>query len=134
MKQRDLLVAGLLLLGLPVLAQPDLTNPQSAKVVFTQDFEASWEEWKTTKIDEITEIQYYVKDGDSDGNSFTPWTAADGEWAKGPVRTDSIIPIYNGEMTVIDDGEKAKGNEEWGDDNATSATIVEDNTRAEERP
>lgn len=125
-------MAGLLLMGLPVVAQPNLSDPQSAKEVFRQDFESSWEEWKTTKIDEITEIQYYVKEGASDGNSFTPWTAADGEWAKGPIRTDSIIPIYNGEMTVIDSGEKAKGNEEWGDDNATSATIVNDNTRAEE--
>lgn len=122
-------MAGLLLMGLPVLAQPDLTNPNSAKEVFRQDFEASWDAWKTTKIDEINQIQYYVKDGDSDGNSFTPWTAADGEWAKGPIRTDSIIPIYNGEMTVIDSGEKAKGNEEWGDDPELypgSTTIIED--------
>lgn len=122
-------MAGLLLMGLPVLAQPDLTNPNSAKEVFRQDFEASWNDWKTTKIDEINQIQYYVKDGDSDGNSFTPWTAADGEWAKGPIRTDSIIPIYNGEMTVIDSGEKAKGNEEWGDDPELypgSTTIIED--------
>lgn len=132
MKKRDLLIAGLLLLGLPVLAQPNLSDPNSAKEVFTQDFEASWEDWKKTKIDEISEIQYYVKDGDDDGNGFTPWTDPNGAWAKGPIRTDSIIPIYNGEMTVIDDGEKAKGNEEWGDDNASSATIVEDNTRAEE--
>jgi hypothetical protein len=128
MKKRDLLVAGLLLMGLPVVAQPDLTNPQSAKVVFTQNFEADWEDWKNTEIDRITEIQYYVNTGTSDGNGFKPWEGA-ADWAKGPIRTDSIIKIYNGEMTVIDSGEKAKGNEEWGDDPDLypgSTTIVED--------
>jgi hypothetical protein len=122
-------MAGLLLMGLPVLAQPNLADPNSAKEVFRQDFEASWEEWKTTKIDEITEIQYYVNTGATNSASFTPWTAATGDWAKGPVRTDSIIPIYNGEMTVLDSGEKAKGNEEWGDDPDLypgSTTIIED--------
>ena len=124
MKKRDLLLAGLLLMGLPAIAQPDLSDPRSAKTVFTQNFEQSWEDWKTTVIDSITEIQYYTKEGNSTGTSFTPWS--DATWQKGPVRTDSIIYIYNGEMTVIDSGEKAKGTEYWGDENG--ATIINDNS------
>ena len=117
-------MAGLLLIGLPVWAQNalDLDDPQSAHVVFTQDFEQDWEDFKSTKIDEISEIQYYLNTGNENSASFTPWDKPD-EWKKGPIRTDSIIDIFNGEMTVVDDAEKAKG-EEWGDDKPGAATIV----------
>lgn len=119
-------MAGLLLLGLPAIAQPDLTDPRSAKVVFTQNFEQDWDAWKSTVIDTLKEIQYYSKEGNTNGTSFTPWS--DASWKKGPVRVDTVMYIYKGEMTVIDSGEKKKGAELWGDDNETSATIINDNS------
>lgn len=122
MKQRDLLLAGLLLLGLPVWAQPNLTDPNSAHVVFSQDFEQDWEAFKTTKIDEIKELQYYKSTQNHNGSDMKPWEGA-AEWQKGLIRTDSIIEIFNGEMTVVDEAEKKKG-EEWGDDKDGAATIV----------
>ena len=126
MKQRDLLMVGMLLMGLPAIAQPDLSDPRSAKVVFTQNFEQDWNAFKSTVIDSIAEIQYYSKEGNTNGTSFTPWS--DATWKKGPIRVDSVMYIYNGDMTVIDSGEKAKGKENWTDDNETSATIVLDNS------
>ena len=125
MKKRDLLFAGLLLAALPAFAQPDLSDPRSAKVVFTQDFEKSWTEFTTTAIDSITELQYYTNTGKTNSNSLNPWEPANaGNWQKGPIRRDSIIKIYNGEMVVIDDGERNKGDEVWLDDKPESATIL----------
>ena len=122
MKKRDLLFAGLLLMGLPVSAQLNLNDPNGAHVVFSQDFEGSWDEWKTTVIDSITEIQYYLNTG-SDNGSKKIWESPD-DWKLGPVRKDSIIYIYNGEMTVQDSGERAKKQETWGDDPDDPAVLA----------
>jgi hypothetical protein len=126
MKKRDLLFAGLLLMGLPVSAQLNLNDPNGAHVVFSQDFEGSWEEWKTTVIDSIKEIQYYLNTGTSNGAQKI-WESPD-DWKLGPVRTDSTIYIYNGEMTVQDSGERAKKQETWGDDPDDPAVLAKSAT------
>ena len=126
MKKRDLLFAGLLIMGLPVSAQLNLNDPNGAHVVFSQDFEGSWEEWKTTVIDSIKEIQYYLNTGSENGSKKI-WESPD-DWKLGPVRTDSTIYIYNGEMTVQDSGERAKKQETWGDDPDDPAVLAKSAT------
>lgn len=106
-------------MGLPVCAQtmtevPDTANPKSAKVVFEQTFEGDYETWKNTVIDSIKEIRYYLNTGNKN-QAYSIWEKPD-EWKLGPVRKDSTIYIYNGEMTVMDSGERAKKSEQWGDD------------------
>ena len=106
-------------MGISVSAQtmtvvPDTADSRSAVVVFEQNFEGNWDEWKATVIDSITEIQYYDNTS-STNQAYKIWEKPD-EWQLGPVRKDSLIYIYNGEMTVMDSGERAKGAEEWGDD------------------
>lgn len=125
MKQRDLLLAGLLLFGVPafVHAQPNLADPNSAEVVFEQPFEADWNTWTTTPVDQITKLQYM--DGKGHSNSPSGWK----DFKKIETLRDSVMTLYNG-VVVIDDGEKAKGKEHWReDDNLTAfAKIINDNS------
>ena len=135
MKQRDLLLAGLLLLGGSVFAQnaPDLTNPNSAKQVFFQGFEDDWNTWTTTEVDRITQLEYWDKEGTTENNSMTPWN--DG-WTKISQKRDSLMILYNG-VVIIDDGEKKKSirknnndpdkAEYWGEEAYDPATIVLEN-------
>lgn len=135
MKQRDLLLAGLLLLGGSVFAQnaPDLTNPNSAKQVFFQGFEDDWNTWSTTEVDRITQLEYWDKSGDHEGNDMKPWE--DG-WTKISQKRDSLMILYNG-VVIIDDAEKKKSIknangdankiELWGEESYDPATIIEDN-------
>ena len=122
MKRRVILISALLLVGVTAFAQPNLDDPRSAKTVYMQDFEQSWEDFSTTVIDRIDQIQYYTKSGTSNGNNFKPWE--DPSWQKGPIRTDSIIEIYQGNMVVCDLRESRNGSEIWGDDNPSSVAIV----------
>ena len=70
MKQRDLLFAGLLLLGVSAFAQnkPTLNPATDPKRIFFQGFEQSWSDFTTTKIDEINQIQYYNNLGTEQGS------------------------------------------------------------------
>ena len=127
MRKKTFSLVGLILIGVSVFAQygPDLTDPRSAKVVFTQDFEQSWEEWTTTPIDQITQLEYYSNTGNMNSSSFTPWNNSE-EWQRGLFRTDSVITIYKGNMMVIEDYESRKDMEEWGDNDPSHWTIVDD--------
>ena len=135
MKQRDLLLAGLLLLGGSVFAQnaPDLTNPNSAKQVFFQGFEDDWNTWSTTEVDRITQLEYWDKSGTDENSTMKPW---DDGWTKISQKRDSLMILYNG-VVIIDDAEKkksiknAKGDvnkiELWGEESYDPATIIEEN-------
>ena len=58
MKKRDLLFAGLLLIGATAFAQPQRTS-QDAKEIFFQGFEGDFDEWSNEVVDSITVLQYY---------------------------------------------------------------------------
>lgn len=101
MKKRDLLFAGLLLLGVPVLAQrtfqlDDKTDP---KVIFEQGFEDDWNSWSTDSIDVIDTLWYYANH--TDGQSANIWEKPD-EFGELVARTDSVIPIYRGNVVKTD--------------------------------
>ncbi len=105
MKQRDLLFAGLLLLGAPAFAQDGPTRtPQDAKVIFFQDFEADWQKWSTDTIDVIDVLEYYNHSGNATGNSMKPWEERD-KWERGLFRTDTVIALFNGVKPTDDEGE-----------------------------
>ena len=106
MKQRDLLFAGLLLLGAPAFAQQDepTRTPQDAKVIFFQDFEADWQKWSTDTIDVIDVLEYYNHSGNATGNSMKPWEERD-KWERGLFRTDTVIALFNGVKPTDDEGE-----------------------------
>ena len=110
MKQRDLLFAGLLLLGAPAFAQdgPTRTN-QDAKVIFSQDFEADWEAWSSDSIDVIDVLEYYNHPGIHNGTDMTPWSQRD-QWQRGLFRTDSVIILKNGILPTDNAGEVSAGN------------------------
>ncbi|MBO7050135.1 MAG: dockerin type I repeat-containing protein [Bacteroidaceae bacterium] len=92
MRKTNLLLTGLLLMGVPALAQPTFTQ-QDARTVFEQTFEADWEEWLSTPVDEITQIEYYNREG---SGSFSGSNIYDGSWNWEiyGVR-DTAITIYN---------------------------------------
>jgi hypothetical protein len=110
MKQRDLLFAGLLLLGVPAFAQnydPSVRpiDPNSdPKVIFEQGFEANWNDWSTDSIDVIDKL-YYYKDHKS-GQTANMWEST--EFDNLIERTDSIIPIYRGNVVKTDDASDVK--------------------------
>jgi hypothetical protein len=97
MIKRDLLFAGLLLMGVTAFAQqkPTFDEKLDAKQIFFQNFEAGWDEWSTTAIDSITVLEYYDHQGTDNGTSFKPWSDPE-NWKKGIIRTDSTMILYNG--------------------------------------
>ena len=101
MKKRDLLFAGLLLMGVTAFAQPTRT-PQDAKVIFTQTFEDDWDKWQSTPVDTITEIQYFK--GVTGGNQqfSNAWSDARFKDDNLLTRTDSVLILYNGVMLTDD--------------------------------
>ena len=120
MKKRDLLIAGLLLMGVPAFAQdgPEFTS-QDSRMVFMQTFESDWETWTSTPIDTIKGVTYYNRLGD--GNvSGTNVNIYDGssDWDIYGVRDTTMI-IYNGVLPTDDDPRV------YGSD---SYTIIEDQT------
>ena len=108
MIKRDLLFAGLLLMGVSAFAQPTFNEKLDAKQIFFQDFEAGWDEWSTTPIDSITVLEYYDHQGTDNGTSFKPWTDA-ANWQRGLFRTDSTMILYNG-IKPTDDPNEVKNN------------------------
>ena len=112
MKQRDLLFAGLLLLAAPAFGQqqPTFDEEKDAKVIFTQNFEAGWEEWSTTGVDTIYTLEYYDHAGSENGTSFKPWSDPQ-NWQKVEVARDSLIILKNGVLTTDDPTEIA--NNSW---------------------
>ena len=109
MIKRDLLFAGLLLMGVTAFAQPTFDEKKDAKQIFFQDFEADWDEWSSTPIDSITVLEYYDHEGNSNGTSFKPWTEPQ-NWQKGLFRTDSTMILYNGIKPTDDPGEITNNN------------------------
>jgi len=110
MKQRDLLFAGLLLLGAPAFAQdePERT-PKDAKVIFVQDFEADWDTWSTEEIGRIDVLEYYNHPGIHNGTDMAPWNDR-AHWQRGLFRTDSLIILTNGVKVTDNAGEVANNN------------------------
>ena len=128
MKQRDLLFAGLLLLGAPAFAQDEPTRtPQDAKVIFFQDFEADWEEWSTKEIDRIEVLEYYNHPGMHNGTDMTPWTQRD-QWERGLFRTDSLIILQNG-IKPTDNLDEIADQNFGGDVYGTTDELKADNDR-----
>ena len=110
MIKRDLLFAGLLLMGVTAFAQqkPTFDEKLDAKQIFFQNFEAGWDEWSTTPIDSITVLEYYDHQGADNGTSFKPWSDPE-NWKKGIIRTDSTMILYNG-IKPTDDPNEVKNN------------------------
>ena len=104
MIKRDLLFAGLLLMGVSAFAQPTFDEKLDAKQIFFQNFEAGWDEWSTTPIDSITVLEYYDHQGADNGTSFKPWSDPE-NWKKGIIRTDSTMILYNGIKPTDDPNE-----------------------------
>ena len=104
MKKRDLLFAGLLLAGVPVLAQTLVQHPETdPAVIFEQGFEQDWNAWSKDSIDVIDTIYYYVNNPDdnngySDSKVWENWA----DWTEKIERTDSVIPLYRGNVVKTD--------------------------------
>ena len=112
MKQRDLLIAGLLLIAAPAFAQPERSS-KDAELIFEQTFEDDFDTWSNTPVDYITSLQYYNHTGTS-GSQAKIWMDVIKNDPKNPwhtpanlIRTDSVTPGYtqgiallNGVMTT----------------------------------
>ena len=112
MKKRDLLFAGLLL-AVPAFAQegPDFDEKRDAKVIFTQDFEANWDEWSTEVVDKIDGIYYYdVTNDQQSGNKYNIKIWEDSIWNKKIFRADTVIELKNGVVVTDNAGEIANNN------------------------
>lgn len=101
MKKRDLLFAGLLLLGVPVLAQGtfQLNDKTDPKVIFEQGFEDDWASWSKDSIDVIDTLWYYANH--TSGQTANIWEKPE-EFSELVARTDSVIPIYRGNVVKTD--------------------------------
>jgi len=119
MKQRDLLFAGLFLLGAPAFAQqvipefPELRfdDKKDAKVIFSQDFEDDWETWSTEVVDKIDGVWYYDVDSlTKTGNFNATQIWKDSIWNKKIFREDTIIDLKNGVLVTDNAGEIAANN------------------------
>ena len=121
MKKRDLLIAGLLF-AVPAFAQDGPTfTPQDAKVIFTQDFEANWDEWSTEVVDVIDGVWYYDVTNDvqtGNKNNIKIWE--DSIWTKKIFRADTLIELTNGVKVTDNAGEIAANN--WPGESYTIAT------------
>lgn len=101
MKKRDLLFAGLLLLGVPVLAQRtfQLNDKTDPKVIFEQGFEDDWASWSKDSIDVIDTLWYYANH--TEGQTANMWEKPE-EFSELVPRIDSVIPIYRGNVVKTD--------------------------------
>jgi len=99
-----LFFAGVLLASLPAVSQGLVRNPDDPRIIFRQDFEptdqtisadSAWEAWQTTAVDTIKELYYYSKIGTSTVSSADIYDGSE-DWKIFAVRTDSIIPMFNG--------------------------------------
>ena len=95
-------------MGVTAFAQPTFDPAKDAKLIFSQDFEADWDVWRTTPIDTIDVLEYYDHEGSTNGTSFKPWTEPE-NWKKGLFRTDSLIVLYNG-IRPTDNADEEKNN------------------------
>lgn len=113
MKKRDLLFAGLLLIGASAFAQPVRTS-QDAKEIFFQGFEGDFDTWSNEIVDSITELKYYNNTVTGTKNNFNIWedaNKADFDFNNNVVvRTDSVLYLKNGVMTTDDKAEIAAHN------------------------
>ena len=126
MKKRDLLFAGLLLIGASAFAQPVRTS-QDAKQLFSQDFEADFETWSNQVVDVIDELYYYNNAQTGTKSNFKIWTdanKADFNFDNLILRTDSVIELKNGVM-LTDDANEIK-NHNYDKD---QYTILEDQSQ-----
>lgn len=110
MKKRDLLLAGLLLMGVPVFAQnhdpnDGLDDSKDPKVIFFQGFEQDWNSWSTDSIDVIDELYYYKNH--TSGSTANMWEKPE-EFDTLVLRTDSVIPIYRGNVVYTDNAGEVK--------------------------
>jgi archaellum component FlaF (FlaF/FlaG flagellin family) len=121
MKKRDLLFAGTLIMCVSALAQPTFTS-QDAKVIFTQNFEANWDEWSTENVDSIKGLWYYdnTKTGSQANVKIWEDTAT---WGKRVFRADTVLYLQNG-VVVTDDPNEVKNDNFPGE----SYTIATDET------
>lgn len=100
MKKTNLLLMGLLLMGVSAIAQPVYT-PQDAKVVFMQSFEADWDEWTSTTVETIEQVAYYNRLGNSSGNNMDIYNGSS-DWDIFGYR-DTILDVKNG--VLVTDGD-----------------------------
>ena len=104
MKKRDLLLAGLLLMGVTAFAQsgPTLNPDKDAKVIFTQTFEDDWDHWQNTPVDTIKFLEYYdtPKQGSNGDGQYKAWENRD-LWKRGIFRTDSVTPGHEGGIMMF---------------------------------
>jgi hypothetical protein len=110
MKKRDLLLAGLLLMGVPVFAQnhdpnDGIDDSKDPKVIFFQGFEQDWNSWSTDSIDVIDELYYYKNH--TSGQTANMWEKPE-EFDTLVLRTDSVIPIYRGNVVYTDNAGEVK--------------------------
>jgi len=113
MKKRDLLFAGLLFLAAPAFAQQDgpTFTDQDAKVIFSQDFEANWDEWSTEVVDKIDGVWYYDISNDvQSGNKNNIKIWEDEIWSKKIFRADTVIELTNGVVVTDSKTEIADNN------------------------
>lgn len=100
MKKTNLLLMGLLLMGVSAIAQPVYT-PQDAKIVFMQSFEADWDEWTSTTVETIEQVAYYNRLGNSSGNNMDIYNGSS-DWDIFGYR-DTILDVKNG--VLVTDGD-----------------------------
>ena len=102
MKKTNLLLTFLLLVtGVNVSAQPDLSDPRSARMVFSQGFEADWETFTTTEVDYIDQVQYYNRRGSGNVTNTDIFNGSP-DWEIFGVR-DTFISIKNGIVPTDND-------------------------------
>ena len=110
MKKRDLLFAGLLLIGATAFAQPQRTS-QDAKEIFFQGFEGDFDEWSNEVVDSITVLQYYNNTKTGSQANVKIWEdKGSWDWNNVVERTDSVLYLRNGVMTTDDKTEIANHN------------------------
>ena len=115
MTKKDLFLAGFLLFTVPAFAQnvnpsPNLDDPRSAKVVFSQDFEQWWD-FTQEPVDKIEGVQYWTKTGSSSFSGKVIYTASDWMKANPPVTKglvrDTTILLFN-EVRITDSNDLYK--------------------------
>ena len=121
-------LAGALLLTLPVASQtgPERNPATDPKVVFHQDFEVedgltaeqAYQEWSTTPVGYIKELEYYAKIGTSTASGVNIYTDKTGDYNVFAIRKDSTttgypagtgIVLLNGVETTSSETDKKNG-------------------------
>ena len=97
-------LAGALLLTLPVASQtgPERNPATDPKVVFHQDFEVedgltaeqAYQEWSTTPVGNIKELEYYAKIGTSTASGVNIYADKTGDYNVFAIRKDSTTTGY----------------------------------------